>query len=401
MNTTTDDRTEPPMGIRATRLYDGEKLHEGWPLVVIRGDRIAAVDLTGARPSADLRVVDLGDVTMLPGLIDVHTHLAWDPHRNPLEQMDADDDATVLTRMGAHAQQALRAGITTLRDLGDRRYLALTLRDMYNSGRELGPEVLAAGPPITPRRGHCWFLGGEADGTAGVAAAVAERIARGTDCVKVMVTGGVITPGWAPHESQYSYHELRTIVDLAHEAGKPVAAHAHGAAGIGDAITAGVDTLEHGFFLAGGGRVDPDWRTIETLAARGVPVSTTTARLPEEGGLPDIHLRVRRNFARMHALGVRLVCSSDAGVGSLKPHDCLPHGVIEFGELLGLPSAAALASVTSVAAQACGVGHRKGRVATGFDADLLAVAGNPVDDLRSLLTVRAVYRAGRRVPVLP
>ena len=126
----------------------------------------------------------------------------------------------------------------------------------------------------------------------------------------------------------------------------------------------------------------------------GVYVSTTTARPPYE--LPPELAQARDNFARMHRAGVRLVCSSDAGVAPFKPHDCLPHGVVEFGARLGLTSAQALASVTSLAAQACAVGDRKGKIAPGYDADLLAVAGNPAADLPAILHPTAIYRAGHR-----
>jgi imidazolonepropionase-like amidohydrolase len=130
-----------------------------------------------------------------------------------------------------------------------------------------------------------------------------------------------------------------------------------------------------------------------------VYVSTTTARLP--GGLPAHLVQTRENFARMHRAGVRLVCSSDAGVHPQKPHDCLPHGVIYFGARLGFTSAQALASVTSLAAQACAVGDRKGRIAPGYDADLLAVAGNPAADLPAILHPTAIYRAGHRCDTGP
>ncbi|GGM79163.1 hypothetical protein GCM10012275_57210 [Longimycelium tulufanense] len=386
-------------GLRAARLFDGVTLRPGRPLVVIRAGRIVDVDLSGIRPSADLHVVDLGDVTLLPGLVDSHVHLAFDPHGHPFEQLRQEDDATVLDRMRTHARQALRAGITTVRDLGDRNYLGLSLRAEYESGADVGPELLLAGPPITRTGGHCWFLGGEADGVDGVRAAVAERVARGMDAIKVMATGGVLTPGWSPFESQYGLAELRAVVETAHEAGRPVCAHAHSGGGIADAVAAGVDVIEHGFFLRlhdGQGDAEPDWRTVAAMVEAGVLVSTTTARRPEEK-MPALVAKVRDNFGKMQREGLRLVCSSDAGVGPLKTHDCLPYGVIDFGALLGFAHAEAIAAATSVAAQACGVADRKGRVAPGYDADVLAVAGNPLERLEALLEVRAVFRAGRRV----
>ncbi|TWP43384.1 amidohydrolase family protein [Lentzea tibetensis] len=378
-------------GLRAARVFDGEVLHSGHPLVLVDGTRIAGLDLSGARPSADLDVVDLGDVTIMPGLIDSHVHLAFDSAADSvIDQIQAADDEELLRLMGENARRALRAGITTVRDLGDRNGLALRLRETSP-----GPEILAAGAPLTRRGGHCWFLGGEADDVAELRKAVADRVASGADVIKVMATGGTMTPGFRPDESQYDLAALRAVVEAAHEAGLPVTAHAHGAGGIAHAVRAAVDGIEHAFFIKGR-EFAPDWTVVAAMAESGVVVSTTSARLPAE--YSPIHLTVRENFARMRREGVRLVCSSDAGVGRFKPHDCLPHGVIEFAALIGHTNTEALQAATTAAAEFCRVADRKGRIATGFDADLLAVGGDPVRDLRALLDVRAVYRAGVSTP---
>jgi imidazolonepropionase-like amidohydrolase len=383
--------------IRAARVYDGARLHTGFPLVVIDGSRVAAVDSTC--PSDDLEVLDLGDVTLLPGLVDAHVHLAFDPDTTSKHQGLVDeDDLTIVTRMRRHALQHVQAGVTTVRDLGDRNYLALARRDEYIADPEAGPDVVAAGPPITRTGGHCWFLGGEADGIAGVQAAVAERVTRGADVVKVMATGGVITPGWGPHESQYSFEELAAATEAAHAAGKPITAHAHGPRGIADAVEAGVDGIEHGSFFTEDG-VEPDWGIVEAMVKAGTFVGATEVFLPGEALHSYVAGRLERrsaNFVRMHREGVRLICCSDAGVGPRKPHGGLPWGIIRLGSF-GLTNTEALASATTVAAEACGVADRKGRIAPGHDADLVAVAGNPLHRLEALLDVRAVIRMGRVV----
>src|SRR5215813_3184961 len=261
-------------GLRAGRLFDGEVFHAGAPLVVVCEGRISGVDLAGGGVSADLPIVDLGDVTLLPGLIDAHVHLAFDPVGDVVTQMQADPDEMLLQRMHRHAQAALRAGITTVRDLGDRSYLASVLRERYRAEAQAGPEILVAGPPITRSGGHCWFLRGEADTPQELAAAVAERAARGVDVVKVMATGGVITPGCEPHQSQYGPAELRLIADTAHRAGIPVTAHAHGNPGIADAVAAGLDGIEHCTFLTEQG-VSLDLQTVAALAETGVYVGAT------------------------------------------------------------------------------------------------------------------------------
>ncbi|MFI6768901.1 amidohydrolase family protein [Streptomyces sp. NPDC050355] len=383
--------------VRAARLFDGHALRAGRPLVLIEGSRIAGVDMTGAAPSADLRVLDLGDATLLPGLIDSHVHLAFDPDDRSKQAMADEDDHTTLTRMRFHAGQQLRAGVTTVRDLGDRHFLALSLRDRYTAGMEMGPEVVAAGPPITRTRGHCWYLGGEADGIAAVEAAAGERVARGVDVVKVMATGGVTTPGWGPHHSQYTREELAAVTRVAHAHGRPVTAHAHGRQGMADAVAAGVDGLEHASFFTKDG-VEPDWKTVGAVVEAGIFIGATEAWLPT-GSMVAPHMAERveqrsANFARMHREGARLVCCSDAGAGPRKPHGVLPYGIIHFGSL-GLTSTEALASATSLAAQACGLADRKGRVAIGYDADLIAVAGNPMQHLEALLDIQAVIRAGK------
>jgi imidazolonepropionase-like amidohydrolase len=305
------------------------------------------------------------------------------------------DDEVLLSRMRSNAARALASGITTVRDLGDARYLTGRLRSAWTGG----PELLMSGPPITRTGGHCWFLGGEADGVDAVRAAVAQRVTAGVDVIKIMATGGLMTPGYGVHESQYGPVELRAACETAHGFGLAVTAHAHGPRGIAESVAAGADGVEHATFLTADG-VELDVDTVDRLAASGVFVGSTEAWLPGGPSLPPADARrleqCRANVVRMQRAGVRVVCSSDAGVGSRKPHDVLPHGVILFASL-GFSTVEALAAATSVAARACGVGSRKGRLAPGFDADIVAVAGDPTTDVRVLLDVRAVFRAGRRV----
>jgi len=386
--------------LRAVRVFDGERFRSGDTLVVIEGSRIVSVDTSGARPSGELPIVDLGDATLLPGLIDAHVHLVFDADRLGGHAAVAEmEEAAVLARMRRHALQQLRAGVTTVRDLGDRGFLAAGLRDEFASRPETGPDVIAAGPPVTRTRGHCWFLGGEADGVAGVQAAVEDRASRGADVIKIMATGGVITPGWGLHESQYSVEELVAATERAHALGRPITAHAHSPQGIADAVAAGIDGVEHASFFTEDG-VEVDWKVVDVMAEAGTFVGATEAWLPE-GAMNAPHLAPRleqrsANFVRMHRQGVRVVCCSDAGTGPRKPHGVLPFGIIHFGSI-GLNHAEALASATTVAAAACRVADRKGRIAPGYDADLLAVNGDPLHDLTALLAVRSVLRMGRAV----
>ena len=387
------------MLIAAARLFDGhaDSIVED-PLIEVAAGRIVNVtrrdDCTG---NSD--VIDLGDVTVLPGLIDVHQHLAFDASNDPVSHLADVDDATLLLRMRLAALRALAGGVTTIRDLGDRNYVSLTLRDWFRSTAEVGPTILTSGPPITVTGGHCWFLGGEADGEEGVREAVRAHAARGVDLIKIMATGGNMTPSLGPHESQFTATELATAAQTAHAHGLKIAAHAHGGQGIADAMAAGVDSIEHcTFFTADGVDADPD--VIAELGRRHTVVSVTFGSIPgSTTPYPAIAKRlaaIQANHAALHRAGARIVCGTDAGVGPNKPHDVLRYGVSAL-PAIGLSNAQALRANTSVAADICGVGDRKGSISAGKDADIIAVPGNPLDDISCIQEVRAVFVAGNRV----
>ena len=387
------------MLVTAKRLFDGlgDSIVED-PLIEVLDGRIVGV--SQRRSSGDdSDLVDLGDVTLLPGLIDVHQHLAFDASEDPVSSLLGCDDATLLLRMRVAALRAVAGGIITIRDLGDRNYVSLTLRDWFRSGAEVGPEILSSGPPITVSRGHCWFLGGEADGPDAIRQAVHERASRGVDVVKIMVTGGNMTPTVGPHESQYTVDDLVAAVTSAHAAGLQIAAHAHGGQGIADAMAAGVDSIEHcTFFTADGVEADPE--VVAELGRRRAVVSVTGGTAPGTTGLyPAIIKRrdaIMRNPAALHRAGARIVCGTDAGVSPNKPHDVLRYGVSSFATI-GMSNAEALRANTSVAADVCGVGDRKGAISIGKDADLLAVAGDPLDNISCIEDVRAVFVKGNPV----
>jgi imidazolonepropionase-like amidohydrolase len=387
------------LAIRAARLFDGENaVLTATPTVVLSGGRIADVRTDGGVPPG-FDLVDLGDATLLPGLIDAHVHLAFDASADPVASLAAASDDEVLDGMRAAARTALAAGITTVRDLGDRGYLALRLRDELAGDPAGGPQVLAAGPPITTTRGHCWYLGGEADGVDGVRAAVRARAERGADVIKVMASGGDLTPGTYPYQPQYGPEELRAAVQEAHRLGLPITAHAHASAAIWNAVNAGFDSIEHGSFLSDNG-VDARPEIVEALVRSGIMVSATLGMLPGSTLPPHVAAKVPMFialFAQLTQAGVVLVCSTDAGIAPWRPHNVLPHAVAMLVETHGWPAADALRAATSLPARLCHIEDRKGRLAPGFDADILAVGGNPLADPSALLDVRAVFRQGRRV----
>ena len=265
------------MLFRAHRLFDGRtpKVFRDWVVEVEDGRILDVGPRSRAASGSDAGdVVDLGDVTLLPGLIDVHQHLVFDASDDPVAHLQAEDDAAVLQWMQSAAQKALAVGITTIRDLGDRNYLSLTLRDLFRDGHQVGPRILAAGPPLTVSGGHCWFLGGVADGEDGIRRAVRERVTHGVDVIKIMATGGNMTPTFGPHESQYNRAELAAAVDEAHAHGLKIAAHAHGPQGIADALA-----TESGF--------DRALHLLHRRGSRRGPRHPGTARSKRRGHLDD------------------------------------------------------------------------------------------------------------------
>lgn len=384
--------------LTARRLFTATTpvLLEDQVLEIDESGRIAGIrrrDDVGA--AVDL--VDLGDVTLLPGLIDIHQHLCFDATLDPVSQLQADDDAALLERMRGAARRALAVGITTIRDLGDRNYSSLALRDSIDTGAEVGPRILAAGPPITTPHGHCWFLGGEVE-PGDVERAVRERVERGVDVVKIMASGGNMTPTVGPHESQFGREEIAVALREAHVAGLRLAVHAHGVGAVRDALAVGADSIEHcTLFTADGVADDPE--LLEQLAASQLVLSMTIAAVPgSEPPFPAIRQRIaaiRTNHQHLYQRGARVVCSSDAGVAPTKPHTVLPHGVVDTLPMLGMSNVEAITNVTAVAADACGIADRTGTLEVGKDADILAVSGDPIADLSALHDVVAVYARGR------
>jgi imidazolonepropionase-like amidohydrolase len=386
------------LALRAGQVFNGER-SLGQATVLIRDGKISDLDTSGAQPPEGAQVFDFGsDACVLPGLIDAHVHLAFDASADVVASLAACEDNALLEHMEAAAMRALHAGVTTVRDLGDRKYLSLKLSGRVPSAGL--PHIIASGPPITTNGGHCYFLGGEAEGAAALRSAVLERAERGCDVVKIMVSGGNLTAGSQPHESQYDLATLRIVVDEAHRAGLPAAAHVHGAQAVADAVEAGFDTLEHvTFFSADGVNADPG--LLDRIAASGVVVSVTAGNMPNA---PVPHPAIARrmaaivaNHGRMFRAGATMVPGTDAGVSPGKPHDVLPHALRALVEQIGMTPLKALRAATSIAANAVGLEGSKGRIAGGADADVLVVRGDPLADIGSVTNVAAVFRAGVRV----
>ncbi|MFJ5074965.1 amidohydrolase family protein [Streptomyces sp. NPDC088553] len=378
----------------------GRYLEDG--AVLIEGDIIRAVGpeetvIAEARP--DIERVAFGG-TLMPGLIDAHVHLAFDGGADPVATLAQSSDETLLADMRSRAEMLLRSGVTTARDLGDRNGLALRLASEIEEGTTVGPRIVSAGTPLTPPGGHCHFLGGEVAGEDDIRALVRKNASAGAGVIKAMVTGGGLTKdGPKSWESQFSPAELAVLVEEAHAAGLPVAAHAHGTPGITAAVAAGVDTIEHCTWMTGDGldfRDDVVARIVEQEIAVCPAVSPHWQMLPRFFG----EEKARAMFdlvRRMADAGVTLVAGTDAGVQRAS-FDGLAQA-LSFYAHLGLSNGRILDMATSVAADALGLGSTTGRIAVGYKADLVLVDGDPLANLNDLSTIRAVMSAGHSLEI--
>jgi imidazolonepropionase-like amidohydrolase len=383
--------------VRAAWLFDGTSATLlPQPTVIVEGERITAVE-SGGEPPGDGEVVDLGDATLLPGLVDTHVHLALDATADPVGNLAKRDDEQTLVAMTDAARIAARGGVTTVRDLGDRGYLSLQLAQQPGL-----PTVVAAGPPITTTGGHCHFLGGAADpGPDGMRTAVREHVDRGVDVIKIMASGGFLTPGTREDQSQFNIDELRAAIEEAHRHGLPVTAHVHGTDAIVDSIAAGIDGLEHASFMTPEGIEEASEEVVTEIVERRIAIGATAGFAPSDTELdPDAARHIPgiiSNMVRLMQAGAVVLPGTDAGVHPTKPHDAVRYGVEQLVQL-GMPPLQGLMSATSTGAEVCGLGHRKGRIAPGYDADILAIDGNPLTDTSALHSIREVWIRGTRVP---
>jgi imidazolonepropionase-like amidohydrolase len=383
---------------RAARAFDGERFLAGGATVLVDGGTIAGVEPAGAALPADCAVTDLPDATLLPGLVDAHVHLCGDSSPVALDRFpelsDDDLDGIIEASLAAH----LAAGVTAVRDLGDARF---AVADRHRGGD--GPTVVAAGPPVTCPAGHCAGMGGEAAGIDGLRAAVRARVEHGVDVVKIMTSGGLMTPGTDAFACQFSLDELRAVVDEAHRAGLPVTAHAHALAAVEMCVAAGVDGIEHCTCVTPEQlRLPPELG--EAIAAAGIRVCPTLGRRPGFDPPPYVQAVLDRHHisdenlighvGALHRAGITLIAGIDAGINPAKPHGILAEQLILMIDA-GISPAEALVSATSAAARACGLAARTGRLAPGLDADLIAVAGDPFTDITALRDVRLVVSRGR------
>jgi imidazolonepropionase-like amidohydrolase len=393
--------------IRAQRLFDGSGsrvLQDA--VVVIDGTHIAAVgpaSRVAVPPGTTL--MDVGDRTLMPGLIDAHVHILLTGSLASGQEDRAATDDQALLRGARNAQLALKSGLTTVRDCGDRNYLSLTLRDFIESGGIAGPRLVCAGPVVTSTGGHLWWNGIESDTADDARRAVRTLVRNGVDFIKLMGSGGNATPGSNPEAAQYDAAAFHAIADDAHRMGKKVAAHVHGVESIRMAVDAGIDTLEHVPFRAHG-TIEYDERLVEDIVRKDLIVSlampSTWYRLRaedmREARTHPGHLWERRyeTIRRMHAAGVKLVVSSDQGSTGTRIDELAL--LMEFlVKGVQIPAADVLYGATGLAAKALGMADRIGTLKPGTLADMAIIDGDPVTDIAAMQRVHMVIKDGQVV----
>lgn len=384
-----------------------DTLEERWipnPVVEIDGERIIAVTANGSAPD-DATVIDLGDATLVPGLADVHAHLGWyatDTNYSFLGVSHTDE----AVRSVINARVLLEAGFTMVRSTGSNGYADVSVRNAIDEGRIPGPRLKVSGPSLGITGGHCdqnllasqYEMKGEAiaDGPWEIRQQVREHRKYGVDLIKFCATGGILSKGTTVGGRQYTLEEMQAIVDEAHTHGLKVAAHAHGPEGIRYAIEAGVDSIEHGSLIDDEGIamavekgtfLTLDIYTSEYLVAEGANVGFLPEMLEKARVVNEQRYEI---FRRAVEAGGRVVFGTDSSV--------IPHGTnaIQFSRMVdnGMTAMQAIQSATTVAAALLDWQGETGAVAPGYFADIIAVPGNPLEDISTLEQVSFVMKGG-------
>jgi imidazolonepropionase-like amidohydrolase len=373
--------------------------------VLVEGERIVRVAAKGLKAPKSARRIPLSGCTLLPGFIDAHVHLCMDASADPIAASVQEPPAVTALKAASHARATLRAGVTTVRDMGGREGIDLGLKQAIRMGLVPGPRMLASGRLICMTGGHGWQIGCEADGADAVRRAARQQIKAGADIVKLMATGGVLTPGVEPGSEQFTQAELAAGIEEAHKAGKRTATHAMGTRGILNALRAGIDSIEHGVYL--------DEEAVALMKRRGVPLVPTIAALHHiearglAAGIPAFAVektaRVKphhlASLRMAHAAGLAVAAGTDAGT----PFNRHGENLLEIKLLVdcgGFSPAAAIEAGTRVAAQVLGLERELGTIEEGKLADLVLVAGNPLEEIGRLTdpeAIRLVVQGGRIV----
>jgi imidazolonepropionase-like amidohydrolase len=367
--------------------------------LIIEGNTIGWAGPVSAEPAVEggARVVDGTGSTLIPGLLNCHTHLIGDG--DPVDPFTTDLEWAVARAVVA-ARQTLEGGVTSVRDCGSLNGLAIKLAVMVEKGLIPGPRIFAAGQVITMTGGHCHFFGRQADGPWEVAKAIRAELLAGADFIKIMATGGVLTKGVSPHQTAFAPAELQMAADITHNAGKRITSHAIGAAGVKNAIRAGIDSIEHAIFV--------DDEIIELALEHGTIIVPTLQAVEREQAhshlLPDwmrpkaemVGEASAGSFKKLVDAGVKIAAGSDAGT-PFNLHQDFPRELALMVEY-GMTPAEAIKAATVTSAENFGVSDTLGTLEVGKLADMLLVAGDPAQDIALLQTaITAVIKDGQFV----
>lgn len=349
----------------------------------------------------DVKTVDLTGKTIIPGMINAHVHITMEPVGNSFELMMKESASRIALRGTRNLEKHLKSGITYFRDLGGPKGVDIELRNAVKEGIIQGPEFLASGNVITMTGGHGWPLGRECDGRDEVRKATREQLKAGADIIKIMATGGVLTPGVEPGSPQLTLEEMKVAVEEAHKAGKKTATHAQGTSGIRNAILAGIDSVEHGIFL--------DDEVIELMVQNDVYLVATLVapyfiiKHGIDGGIPeyavekskrvmDSHLE---SFRKAKEAGVKIAMGTDAGT-PFNYHDKAPYELKLMMDC-GMSAMEAIVSATSEASKLLAIDKEYGTLEEGKFADFLVLNENPLENIDTLFNIDRVYKLGKLV----
>ncbi|MGC2130022.1 MAG: amidohydrolase family protein [Candidatus Aquilonibacter sp.] len=384
------------MILRAGILYDGTlDVPRRNVDLVIEGDRVAEI-----RSAAEGAAPDASAACITPGMVNAHVHVIGSGEPNTMSAVALMNQNQMMLAAVANAAKSLRAGVTTVRDLGSPHGIAAALRDAIDAGSIPGPRMRAAGHALCMTGGHGWWVGRTVDSPWDARKAVREELRDGADCIKVIATGGVLTKGAVPGNAQLLPDELESAISEAHRHGLRVAAHAIGAEGIKNALRAGVDSIEHGHMLD-----DETLELLKTLDVYVVPtLSAPTCILEhiQDGGQPafvvekatSVSEAMLRNIRRAFEAGIKIAGGSDAGT-PFNLHENYSQEIELMHRLLGMTPQQALHAATNVASDLIGL-HR-GMLAPGEPADLLLLRRDISEYIRSLREPELVVKAGATI----
>jgi imidazolonepropionase-like amidohydrolase len=371
--------------------------------VRVEGKTITEVREGGERltVSSGREVVSAPAATLLPGLIDSHVHLTFSGGADPVGDVVGVSDVQLGVRAYHNSQVALARGVTTLVDCGARGAVVVRLRDLFEAGAVPGPRVLAGGAPITTTAGHCAWLGACADSLDDVVREARRQVASGADFLKVMLTGGNLTPGSNPSMLQYAPEVVSVLAAESRRLGKVLVAHAHSEEAVALAARAGINVVAHATCQSAGGIALSD-DTLAALRAAGTVVDATITvgmlgpeDTPADGGArARVRMEMLPIFKAMHRQGVPLLAGTDGGVTSVE-HGGVARAVLALQREVGLDLVDALLAATACPAAAFGLEGTAGSLAPGLSADLLLLDGDVRADPDLLLRPTAVWSRGR------